>query len=381
MLDIEWIRNHPQVIERTAEQKGIKLSARELLDCDAQRRRLLQKTEQLRARRNAQTKEISDLMRQGRHEDAKQRREQVKQHNELLGVLDAELSEVETRLRQLMLGVPNPVSPDTPIGRSDADNVEVRRTGSPPAFTFQPKDHVELAVHLDMIDIPRGVKVAGTRSYYLKNTGMQLHRAVQQLALDVLAGQGFTLLDVPVMVRGEALEHTGFFPSGEDQTFKIADEDKWLVGTSEVSLVSYFSGEIVDAVQPVKLAALSNCFRKEVGSAGRDVRGLYRVHQFSKVEQVIICKNDLALSEQLLGEITGHAEHILQLLELPYRVMAVCTGDMSQKTYKQYDIETGCRAEVIMERPIHPRMCWTSKRAAHKFAGEMKTESFSIATP
>lgn len=142
------------------------------------------------------------------------------------------------------------------------------------------------------------------------------------------------------MVRTQALANTGFFPLGEEQTYKLAEEDKWLVGTSEVSLVAYCDGEVVDVAQPIRLAASSMCFRNEVGSAGRDVHGLYRVHQFAKVEQVIICEDSLELSEQLFGEIASNAEEILRLLELPYRVLAVCTGDMSQKTYKQVDIET-----------------------------------------
>jgi seryl-tRNA synthetase len=169
---------------------------------------------------------------------------------------------------------------------------------------------------------------------------LHLHRAVQQLTLDILTARGFTALDVPLIVRRDALANTAFFPLGMDQTFKIANEDKWLVGTSEVPMVSYYSDEIIDVKEPIKLAAISACFRSEIGAAGKDVRGLYRVHQFAKVEQVILCKNDPSVSERMLQEITQNAEEILQLLELPYRVVAVCTGDMSQKTYKQFDIET-----------------------------------------
>jgi seryl-tRNA synthetase len=191
-----------------------------------------------------------------------------------------------------------------------------------------------------MIDIPRGVKTAGTRSYYLTGIGAMLHRAVQQLAVDMLVAKGFTLMDVPLTVRTEAMQNTAFFPLGQDQAFQIMEQDKWLVGTSEVPLVSFYSGEVVDVSQPIRLAAASLCFRSEVGSGGRDVQGLYRVHQFAKVEQVVLCEASAEASEQLLLEITANAEELLQKLELPYRVVAVCTGDMSQKTYKQYDIET-----------------------------------------
>jgi seryl-tRNA synthetase len=236
--------------------------------------------------------------------------------------------------------VPNVVSPDTPYGLSDADNAEIKRVGLPPVTDYPLKDHVALGELHGLIDIPRGVKTAGTRNYYLKGNGVLLHRAVQQLALDLLIAKGFTLLDVPLIVRTEALNNTGFFPLGEEQTYRIASEDKWLIGTSEAPLVTYYANEIVDAHNPIRLAAASTCFRNEVGSAGRDVHGLYRVHQFAKVEQVILCQADAELSNTMLQEITENAEELLQRLELPYRVVAVCTGDMSQKTYKQYDIET-----------------------------------------
>lgn len=191
-----------------------------------------------------------------------------------------------------------------------------------------------------LFDTQRGVKTGGARSYFLTGNGVLLHRAVQQLALDLLVRQGFQLLEVPVMIRAEALVNTGFFPLGRDQVYKVENEDKVLAGTSEVPLISYYAGEIVELTEPVKLAAASVCFRSEVGSAGRDVHGLYRVHQFAKVEQAVLCRADPEESERLLQAITANAEELLQLLELPYRVMAVCAGDMSQKTYKQYDIET-----------------------------------------
>jgi seryl-tRNA synthetase len=169
---------------------------------------------------------------------------------------------------------------------------------------------------------------------------LYLHRAVQQLAIDVLAERGFTILDVPLLMREETLLNTGFFPTGRDQTYELPYDQRWLVGTSEVPLVSYYANEVVDVEEPIRLAAVSNCFRREAGSAGRDVHGLYRVHQFAKVEQVVLCKQDLSISLQMFEAITKNAEDILIMLELPYRIVSVCTGDLSQKNYKQYDIET-----------------------------------------
>ncbi|RKP55102.1 serine--tRNA ligase [Cohnella endophytica] len=340
MLDIKWIRQNGERVQTVADQKGIELSVKELLDCDESRRKLLNEAEQHRESRNKTSQQIGRLVSRGDFMRVAALKAEVAQVNVELAMIEKELTAAEERYASLMQLVPNDVSPDTPIGRSDEDNVEIRRVGVPIAADFEMLDHIALGNMHGMIDIPRGVKTAGTRNYYLSGDGVLLHRAVQQLALDLLLASGFTLLDVPLMVRPDAMRHTGFFPLGEDQIYKVAEENKVMIGTSEVPLVAYYSNEVVDVTDPLRLAAASVCFRSEVGSTGKDVQGLYRVHQFAKVEQVIVCEADAELSDRLLGEITGNAEELLRLLELPYRVMAVCTGDMSQKTYKQYDIET-----------------------------------------
>lgn len=340
MLDIRFIRENPEVVQQVAVQKGIKVSIEDLLAEDTERRRILQDLEQNRMMRNKLSGQIPVFSKSGLIGEMEQAKEQVRGINTLITELEAKLAVVEEKLRDLMLRVPNIISPDTPIGESDEENVEVRRVGEIPVFDFEIQDHVALGEKYDLFDIPRGVKVAGTRNYFLKGIGLYLHRAVQQLAIDLLTDRHFTVMDVPVMVREEMFTNTGFFPLGLDQTYELSEENKYLVGTSEVPLVSYYSGEVVDVEQPIKIAGVSNCFRSEAGSAGRDVRGLYRVHQFAKVEQVVICKNDPELSEQMLQEITKNAEDLLQLLELPYRVVAVCTGDIGQGVYKKYDIET-----------------------------------------
>jgi len=340
MLDMKWIRAHADEVQAAANGKKINISIGELLERDEERRALLQEVEEGRRTRNTLSADIGKRMQSGDREQAEGLRTQVKQLNEKLEEIEAKLAGVQEEVTRLQWLVPNVVSPDTPIGASDEDNVELRRVGETPTFAYMAKDHVELGELHDLIDIPRGVKIGGTRSYVLKGPGLLLHRAVQQLALDLLMRHGFTPMEVPLMVREDALVNTGFFPTGRDQVYALEGEGKWLVGTSEVPLVSYYADEIVDVQKPIKLAAVSTCFRSEVGSGGRDVRGLYRVHQFAKVEQVILCAPDAEESERMLQEITGHAEELLQLLELPYRVVAVCTGDMSQKTYKQYDIET-----------------------------------------
>ncbi|WP_310831189.1 serine--tRNA ligase [Paenibacillus pedocola] len=340
MLDMNWIRENKELVRNTAAWKRVDFPLDELLAWDDKRRLLRRETEQHRAERNGLTKEVEQLLRQGDAAAGEQAKEQVRKLNSRLAVLEADLAEADRRCGELQLLAPNPVSADTPIGRDDSENVELRRTGTLPEFSFAPRDHVELGELHGILDIPRGVKAGGPRSYVLKNAGLYLHLAVQRLALDVLAERGFTSMDVPVIVRPEALERTGFFPGGKDQTYELNGENRWLAGTSEVSLVSLYSDEIVELDEPMRLAGMSACFRREVGSAGRDVRGLYRVHQFSKIEQVVLCKNNPDTSEQMLQEILANAEYILQLLELPYRIVAVCSGDMSLKTHKQYDVET-----------------------------------------
>lgn len=340
MLDIRYIRDNADRLQRTAEGKGIELSIPRLLELDERRRGLMQEIERLRADRNRASALIGKLVTGGDEEQAARLKAEMKWNNETLNRLEEQQSEVETAYEELMRLVPNPVSADTPEGSSDADNVEVRRFGEATVFGFAARDHVEIGEQLGLFDIPRGVKIAGARNYVLKGAGFHLHRAVQQLAMDVLEQRGFTPMDVPMLVREDALVGSGFFPLGRDQTYALLDENKYLVGTSEVSMAAYYGDEIVDVREPIRLAAVSACFRREVGSQGRDVRGLYRVHQFAKVEQVVLCENDPEVSERVLQEITSNAERILQLLELPYRVVAVCVGDMSQKNYKQYDIET-----------------------------------------
>lgn len=340
MLDINWIREHANEVEEAARLKNMSLSIKELIDTDDRRRELITKVEKLRGQRNKGSQKVGQLMKEGRKEEAEQLRAEIRELGVSIEQIEKELSETEKEYERQMLLVPNIVSKDTPIGKSDEDNVLVRQVGEVRAKDFPIKDHIQLGELHDLFDIPRGVKVGGSRSYYLKGDGVLLHRAVQQLALDIVMKHGFMPMDVPIMVREEALINTGFFPTGRDQTYALEEEDKFLVGTSEVPLISFYAGEVVDVTEPIRLAAVSTSFRSEVGSAGRDVRGLYRVHQFAKVEMVVLTEADDDVSERFHQEITSYAEQLLEALELPYRVMGVCTGDMSQKTYKQYDIET-----------------------------------------
>jgi seryl-tRNA synthetase len=341
MLDIKWIRNNQDQVKAAAILKGVECHVEELLEVDEKKRELLGQVDLLRADRNRASEQIASLMMQKKTTEAEGLKEQVRGWNQSLALFEAALNEFEQKFKELMLKIPNLASPDTPIGASDQENVEMKVVGDKPTFNFEMKDHLQLGEALNMIDVARGVKIAGSRNYYLKGMGLYLHRAVQQLAIDLLTDRGFTVMDVPLMVREETLLNAAFFPAGKDQTYELPADNTWLVGTSEGPLISYYAGEIVDLSEgPIQLAAVSNCFRKEAGSAGRDVRGLYRVHQFAKVEQVILCENNADEADRMLQLITQNAEDLLACLELPYRVVAVCSGDMGAKNYKQFDIET-----------------------------------------
>jgi seryl-tRNA synthetase len=337
MLDITFIRENVELIKNTAKNKGINVDIDRLIEVDQRRRELIKAVESLQQERNTNSK----LVQKASGEEKARLIERTKVVNQQIKDMNEELETVLSEYHQLMLRVPNPPTPDTPVGEDDNDNVEIKRVGEIPNFSFQPRNHVELMQLHNMLDVERGVKIAGSRSYFLLNDGALLHRAVQQLAIDTLSKKGYTPMIVPVLVNEIALEGTGYFPLGADQTYHMEKDDKYLVGTAEVSLTAFHQGEILNEEDlPKRYAGVSDCFRREVGSAGRDVFGLYRVHQFAKVEQVVICKNDPEESKRFHYELLQNAEELLSLLELPYRVVQVCTGDMGQGQIRKHDIET-----------------------------------------
>ncbi|MCC6954449.1 MAG: serine--tRNA ligase, partial [Deltaproteobacteria bacterium] len=230
-----------------------------------------------------------------------------------------------------------------PDGATDADNVETRKWGTIPEFGFAPRDHLDLGTMLDIVDIERGVKVAGSRNYFLKGDGMRLQHAVLQLALDLLHRKGYTLMDPPHVVSYQAMMGTSYFPGGEENAYHLDERDNelYLIGTSEVPVCSYHTEEILELNSlPRRYAGYSPCYRREAGTYGKDTRGLYRIHQFYKVEQVVLCEASADSSRQMHAELLGNAEELLQMLKIPYRVVDVCTGDMGQGQVYKNDIES-----------------------------------------
>ncbi len=336
MLDIQTVRDDPDAIRRAGEVKGIPADLEAVAAMDRRHRDLMAAIVALRTERNRVSKAIATMA-------PSDRSAAIARAAELKGELERKeplLRRAQEDLRILMLRLPAPAAPDTPVGVTDADNVPIRRWGTPPSFDFPARDHVEIGAALGVLETEPAVRMAGARSYCLKGTGALLEQAVLRLATDRLVAVGFTLLHVPVLVREEAMIATGYFPLGQDEVFRLERDDLYLIGTSEVPLVARFLDQILTCGElPVRLCAVSPCFRREVGGSGRDTRGLYRVHQFTKVEQVVVGLADAAASATLHDDLLAHAEDILQALELPYRVVCVCTGDMGQGQYRKHDIE------------------------------------------
>lgn len=337
MLDIEYIRQNRDAVKEAAKVKGFDVDIDRLIELDDKRRELIQQTEQIRARRN----EIADAIPNAGDDKRPELIEEGKQLKSKVRDLEQQLRDVKQKYHEHLYMVPNVPLDNVPVGDDEEDNKELRRYGTPPDFDFEARDHEQLGKKLDVLDKERAIKFAGSRTYLLKGTGALLEFGVRQMALDLLVEEGFTPVIGPLMVNESAMRGTGFFPYGESDTYHIEKDDKYLVGTSEVTLVSIHSDEILDKDDlPVRYAGNSPCFRREAGSAGKDVRGVYRVHQFSKVEQVVLCEADPDLSEQFHADLLGNAETLMQKLQLPYRVARACTGETGLGQVVKHEIET-----------------------------------------
>ena len=337
MLDIRFIREQPDLVQAGARKKHIDVDVRELLAVDEQRRRLLGRVEELKAQRNRMSKEIAALTGEPRQAAIAAMKEVAAESRGLEG----SLRDAQAAYEALMLRVPNVPADEVPEGETDADNVVVKTWGDLPQFDFTPLDHVELGERLDIIDIPRAVKLAGARTYFLKNAGALLEQAVLQFALHHMVRKGFAPFLVPHLVKDDPMVGTAYFPVGREQTYRLPEDGLNLIGTAEVPLTAYHAGEILtEGDLPSYSVGLSSCYRREAGTYGKDTRGLFRIHQFQKVEQVVLCANDDAESARQHAHILANAEEILQALGLPYRVVVVCGGDLGVPQVMKYDIET-----------------------------------------
>ena len=337
MIDIKDLRANPGKYVKAAADKRIAVDIPALVELDRKVLSAQQELQEIRTQQNVAGKEIAKL-KGDEKAAAVAKMSQSKARGKELGDIVAEL---EPKLQEQLLLVPQPPAPEVPYGKDDTENVEIRRVGEIPKFDFPLKDHMQLGEALDIIDVPRGVKLAGTRNYFLKGAGSMLHQAILRLAMDLMIQRGFTPLTVPVLVREEVMYGTGYFPIGRDQAYLAERDQMSLVGTAEVPVTALHSDEILDEAElPKKYVAMSTCFRREAGAAGKDTYGLYRIHLFDKVEQVIICRNDVETSLDFHRQIVQNAEDVLGALKLPYRVVNVCTGDLGQGQVQKFDIET-----------------------------------------
>ncbi len=338
MLDIELLRKDPEWVKErlSTRDKAYAELVDKALELDRERRAILKEIERLRAERNAKSKEIGKLKKEGK--DTAELEAEVKNLREGIEKYEVELSEVETKLREVMLSIPNLPHESVPVGEDESQNVEVRRWGKPREFNFQPRPHWEIGERLGIIDFERAGKLSGSRFSVLLGWGAKLERALINFMLDLHSRKGYKEVLPPHLVRPEILVGTGQLPKFEEELYKCERDDLYLIPTAEVPLTNLFRDEILSEDQlPIYMVSYTPCYRREAGSYGKDIRGLIRQHQFNKVELVKIVKPEHSYEE--LEKLTADAEDILQALGLPYRVVLLCTGDMGFASAKTYDIE------------------------------------------
>ena len=338
MLDIKVIRENPEKVKIAMQNRNCNMDSKidEVLEIDTKRREIMSKVEAKKARQNAVSKEIPALKKEGK--DVSEIMKEMKILSDEITSLNSELSDLEEKQRTILLSIPNIPNKDVPIGKDDSDNIEIRRWGEPTKFDFEPKAHWDLGKDLNILDPERAAKVTGTRFHFYRDLGARLERSIINFYLNTHTSRGYTEILPPFMVNRASMTGTGQLPKFEEDAFKVANGDYFLIPTAEVPVTNLYRDEILDGNSlPLKHCAYSACFRAEVGSAGRDTRGLIRQYQFNKVELVKFSKPENSYQE--LESLTNDAEHVLQLLGLPYRVVCLSTGDLGFSSAKTYDIE------------------------------------------
>jgi seryl-tRNA synthetase len=368
MLGIDFIKANREDVERAIRDKAVTLDVGEILALDTKIRALKTEIDQLRAERNA----ISARFKDAKPEEKAVLGKSAKEAGARASALEEGLVREQEALRALMLLVPNIPYEGAPVGPDESFNIVIKTVGEPPKFGFEPLDHVALIEKNDWADLSRITQVSGSRTYCLKGRLALLETKLMGWALGEIADAGFTPITVPAIARPEAFFNQGQFPGHMEETYHLPEDDLWLAGTAEVALTSLHSGEILEADKlPVLYAGYSPCFRREAGSAGKDVRGLLRVHQFVKVEQYVICEADDAVSADWHAKLLGLAEHLLSELEIPYQVIETSTGDMGLGKYRMNDIESwvpslGKYRETHSCSTLHD---WQARRANIRYRG------------
>ncbi len=339
MLEIKFIREHPDTVKADLQRRGAvdKFAwVDELLQNDQKWRSLQVQANALRQQRNKLTEQVAKLRKQG--QDATPVMREAEAIPSKIRELEQEAGNVRERINQTLMQLPNIMHESVPTGKDEHDNVEIRKWGTPPQFSFKPLDHIDLATKLDLVDFERAARVAGARFYYLKKDLVRLNYALIGYALDFIAQKGYTVMQPPYLLKREVLSGAVALSDFEDVIYKIEGEDLYLLATSEHALNAFHFGEILDGkTLPLRYGGVSPCFRKEAGAHGRDTKGIFRVHQFEKVEQFVFCRPEDSWKEH--EKLIGNAEELFQALKLPYRVVNVCSGDLGTVAAKKYDLE------------------------------------------
>ena len=337
MLDMKFVRENPEKVIEAVHNRNGELNLDEFLALDKERRELTQQVEVLKNERNTASKAIGQLKKAG--ENAEEKMAEVRTIGDKIAADDTRLREIEARLKEIMLSIPNVPAEDCPIGKSDEDNPEVRKWGEPRKFDFEPLSHWEIGEKLDILDFERGHKISGARFTVYKGLGSRLERAVINFYLDLHTSEhGYTEFFPPFIVNADSMQGTGQLPKFAEDMFKLQGMDMYLIPTAEVPITNLHRDEILNGEDlPLRYCAYSACFRAEAGSAGKDTRGLIRQHQFNKVELVKFTRPEQSWDE--LESLTNNAEHALQLLGLPYHVVRLCTGDLGFSSATTYDLE------------------------------------------
>lgn len=337
MLDMKFVRDNPEKVMEAVRKRNGELNLDEFLALDKERREITQQVEALKNERNTASKEIGKLKKAG--ENAEEKMAEVRAIGDKIASDDVRLRDIEARLKTIMLAIPNIPAEDVPVGKSDADNPEVRRWGEPRKFDFEPLSHWDLGEKLDILDFERGHKISGARFTVYKGLGSRLERSVINFYLDLhTAEHGYTEFFPPFIVNSDSMQGTGQLPKFAEDMFKLQGMDMYLIPTAEVPITNLHRDEILNGDDlPLRYCAYSACFRAEAGSAGKDTRGLIRQHQFNKVELVKFTRPEQSWDE--LESLTNNAEHALQLLGLPYHVVRLCTGDLGFSSATTYDLE------------------------------------------
>jgi seryl-tRNA synthetase len=379
MLDVKIIRDQPEIIRDMLAKRHIEFPFDELQDFDRKRRALITEAQELKHKRNVVSEQIA--VKKKNKEDASSAISEMKLIADRISALDAEIEHAEKRYQELMLMLPNLIHESVPEGKGENDNVEVRRWGEPRKFGFKAKDHIELGMSLDLIDLDRAAKVSGARFYFLKGDLVKMNHALIQFALDFLRKKNYTLIQTPYMINRKAMEGAVMLSDFGDVIYKIEDDDLYMIGTSEHAMIAMHMDEIFDAKQlSIRYAGVSPCFRKEAGAHGRDTKGIFRVHQFEKVEQLVFANPENSWVEH--ERMIQNAEEFFKLLGIPYRIVLLCTADLGKISAKTYDLEVWMPGQNAYREVVSCSNCldYQARRLGVKYRDKPNEESKFVHT-